>query len=134
MDKLRNQILTLICKWWRRFTGIILLRNDMYFHSNISNGNNRSYFKELIRKFNPNLHMVKEDSLDFFPKKWHLFSFSSILTMMMLSCFKKKKNGNQKVLFIPFPIFIICRLFGFGHSCLCEMVPHCSFNLLFSSN
>lgn len=41
----------------------------MYFHSNISNGNNRSYFKELIRKFNPNLHMVKEDSLDFFPKK-----------------------------------------------------------------
>ena len=28
--------------------------------------------------------------------------------------------------------FIICRLFGDGHSDWCEVIPHCSFDLYFS--
>ena len=32
------------------------------------------------------------------------------------------------------PIFIVCRLFDDGHSNWCEMIPHCSFDLHFSSN
>ena len=35
--------------------------------------------------------------------------------------------------FAPSPAFIICRLFGDGHSDHCEVVPHCSFDLNFSN-
>ena len=34
----------------------------------------------------------------------------------------------------PFPAFIICRLFGDGHSDWWEMIPHCGFDLYFSNN
>ena len=32
------------------------------------------------------------------------------------------------------PAFIVCRLFDSSHSDLCEMVPHCGFDLHFSGN
>ena len=32
------------------------------------------------------------------------------------------------------PEFIVCRLFNDGHSDWCEVIPHCSFDLHFSSN
>ena len=35
---------------------------------------------------------------------------------------------------IPFPEFIICRLFDEGHSDWCEVISHCSFDLHFSNN
>ena len=34
----------------------------------------------------------------------------------------------------PFPAFIVCRLFGDGHSDWCEVVSHYSFDLHFSNN
>ena len=34
----------------------------------------------------------------------------------------------------PSPAFIICRLFGDGHSDWCEMIPHRSFELHFSNS
>ena len=34
----------------------------------------------------------------------------------------------------PFPAFIVCRLFGEGHSDHCEVIAHCSFDLHFSHN
>ena len=34
----------------------------------------------------------------------------------------------------PSPAFVICRLLNDGHSCWCEVVPHCSFNLHFFNN
>ena len=34
----------------------------------------------------------------------------------------------------PSPAFIVCRLFDDGHSDLCEVVPHCSFDFHFSNN
>ena len=34
----------------------------------------------------------------------------------------------------PFPAFVICRLFGDGHSDWYEGVPHCSFDLHFSNS
>ena len=36
----------------------------------------------------------------------------------------------RRVLFSP--VFIVCNFFGDGHSDLCEVVPHCSFDLHFS--
>ena len=35
---------------------------------------------------------------------------------------------------MPSPAFIVCRLFAHGHSDLCEMIPHCGFDLHFSNN
>ena len=32
------------------------------------------------------------------------------------------------------PVFIVCRHFDGGHSDLCEMIPHCGFDLYFSNN
>ena len=34
----------------------------------------------------------------------------------------------------PSPVFIVCRFFHDGHSDLCEVIPHCSFDLYFSNN
>ena len=34
----------------------------------------------------------------------------------------------------PSPELVICRIFIDDHSDLCEMVPHCSFDLHFSNN
>ena len=34
----------------------------------------------------------------------------------------------------PFPALIVCRHFDGGHSDLCEMIPHCGFDLYFSNN
>ena len=34
----------------------------------------------------------------------------------------------------PSPAFIVCRLFGDGHSDWCEVIAHCSFDLHFSNN
>ena len=34
----------------------------------------------------------------------------------------------------PFPAFIVCRLFDDGHSDLCEVISHYSFDLHFSNN
>ena len=34
----------------------------------------------------------------------------------------------------PSPAFIVCRLFDDGHSDLCEVISHCSFDLHFSNN
>ena len=34
----------------------------------------------------------------------------------------------------PCPAFIVCRLFGNGHSDWCEVTSHCSFDLHFSNN
>ena len=36
--------------------------------------------------------------------------------------------------FPPSPAFIVCRLFDDGHSDWCEVIAHCSFDLLFSNN
>ena len=38
------------------------------------------------------------------------------------------------LLSIPFPAFIVCRLFDDGHSDQCEVIPHCSFHLHFYDN
>ena len=35
---------------------------------------------------------------------------------------------------IPFPAFIVCWFFDDGHSDLCEVISHCSFDLRFSNN
>ena len=35
---------------------------------------------------------------------------------------------------MPFPAFIVCRLFDDGHSDQCEIIPHYSFDLRFSNN
>ena len=32
------------------------------------------------------------------------------------------------------PAFIVCRFFDDGHCHLCEVMPHCSFDLCFSDN
>ena len=32
------------------------------------------------------------------------------------------------------PAFIVCRFFDDGHCDLCEVIPHCSFDLHFSDN
>ena len=34
----------------------------------------------------------------------------------------------------PSPAFIVCRLFDDGHSDLCEVISHCSYDLCFSNN
>ena len=43
-------------------------------------------------------------------------------------------HSHQQSLFsTPSPAFIVCRLFGDGHSDQCEMIPHCGFDLHFSN-
>ena len=34
---------------------------------------------------------------------------------------------------MPSPAFIACRVFDYGHSDWCEVVPHCSFDVHFSN-
>ena len=42
-------------------------------------------------------------------------------------------HSHQQSLFsTPSPAFIVCRLFGDGHSDQCERIPHCGFDLHFS--
>ena len=44
-------------------------------------------------------------------------------------------HSHQQCLFsTPFPAFTVCRLFDDGHSDQCEVIPHCSFDLHFSTN
>lgn len=57
---------------------------------------NGSYIKKWRRDFKPNLHTVKENSLGFFlVKKWHTFSFSSILNSDNGSCFTEMKTKKK---------------------------------------
>ena len=42
-------------------------------------------------------------------------------------------NSVERFLSTLFPAFIICRVFDYGHSDRCEVIPNCGFDLHFSN-
>ena len=57
----------------------------------------------------------------------------NLCTVYHSGCIYIPINSARGSLFsIPFPAFIVCRLFDDGHSDWCEVIAHCSFDLHFS--
>ena len=64
-----------------------------------------------------------------------VFKGISILSSIVAVSTYIPTNSARDTLFsTPFPALIVCRLFDDGHSDLCEVISHCSFDLHFSNN
>ena len=64
-----------------------------------------------------------------------VFKGISILSCIVAVSTYIPTNSVRDTLFsTPFPALIVCRLFDDGHSDLCEVISHCSFDLHFSNN
>ena len=59
-------------------------------------------------------------------------TFALFIYSECLNLFSIVREGS--LFSTPSSAFVICRLLNDGHSCWCEVVPHCSFNLHFSNN
>ena len=63
-----------------------------------------------------------------------VFKGSSILFSIVAVSVSIPMNSGEGSLFSTSPpVFIACRFFNDGHSDWCEVIPHCSFDLYFSS-
>ena len=64
-----------------------------------------------------------------------VFKAVSILSSVVAVLIYIPTNGARRFPFsTPSQAFIVCRLFDGGHSDWCEVISHCSFDLLFSNN
>ena len=67
-----------------------------------------------------------------------IFSFlrnlHSVLCIGCISLYFHQQCKRAPFFYTPFLAFIICRFFDGNHSDLCEVIPHCSFDLHFFSN
>jgi len=63
------------------------------------------------------------------------FSGISILFSTVAATIYLPTNSVGEFLFsTPSTAFVICRIFDYGYSDWCDLVPHCSFDLHFSNN
>ena len=63
-----------------------------------------------------------------------VFKKISILLSIVAVSIYVPTNCASSLFSTSSPAFIVCRFFDDGHSNWCEVIPHCSFDLHFSSN